>query len=50
MGNYLEEDNRNFYIYKMYDRDDKLLYIGKTTDIEMRMNSHFSKDTIEKYP
>ena len=47
MSNYLESDDRNFYIYKMYGQDNELLYIGKTTNIEARMNQHFSKDTIK---
>ena len=48
MSKYLEEDDRRFYIYKMYDENEELLYIGKTTNIEARINQHFSKDTIEK--
>ncbi len=48
MSKYLEEDNRKFYIYKMYDETNELLYIGKTTNIEQRMNCHFSKDMIER--
>ena len=47
MSNYLENDDRNFYIYKMYSQDNELLYIGKTTNIEARINKHFSKDTIK---
>lgn len=47
MSNYLESDDRNFYIYKMYSQDNELLYIGKTTNIEARINKHFSKDTIK---
>lgn len=50
MSNYLESDDRNFYIYKMYSQDNELLYIGKTTNIESRINQHFSKDTIKKQP
>lgn len=48
MSKYLENDNRRFYVYKMYDENEELLYIGKTTNIEARINQHFSKDTIEK--
>lgn len=48
MSKYLEEDNRKFYIYKMYDETNELLYIGKTTNIEQRMNCHFSRDMIER--
>lgn len=47
MSNYLNKDDRNFYIYKMYGQDNELLYIGKTTNIEARMNQHFPKDTIK---
>lgn len=47
MSDYLESDDRNFYIYKMYSQDNELLYIGKTTNIEARLNKHFSKDTIK---
>ncbi len=48
MSKYLENDNRKFYVYKMYDENEELLYVGKTTNIEARINQHFSKDTIEK--
>lgn len=48
MSKYLEEDNRKFYIYKMYDETNELLYIGKTTNIEQRMNCHFSRDITER--
>ena len=48
MSKYLKNDNRRFYVYKMYDENEELLYIGKTTNIEARINQHFSKDTIEK--
>lgn len=50
MSEYLEEDDRRFYIYKMYDENEELLYIGKTTNIRNRIKQHFSKDTIEKQP
>ena len=50
LSNYLESDDRNFYIYKMYSQDNELLYIGKTTNIESRINQHFSKDTIKNQP
>jgi len=39
LSNYLESDDRIFYIYKMYSQDDELLYIGKTTNIEARIKS-----------
>ena len=48
MKKYLEHDDRKFYIYKMYDKNDELLYIGKTTNIETRLNSHFTKDMVNK--
>ena len=47
---YLEEDDRKFYVYKMYDENEELLYVGKTTRFDARMIQHFSKDTIEKQP
>lgn len=50
MSNYLNKDDRNFYIYKMYDENDELLYIGKTTKIVPRMSQHFSKDMIKNQP
>ena len=50
MSNYLESDDRNFYIYKMYSQDNELLYIGKTTNIESRINQHFTKDMIKNQP
>lgn len=50
MSNYLNKDDKNFYIYKMYSQDNELLYIGKTTNIESRINQHFSKDTIKNQP
>ena len=50
MSEYLEEDNRRFYIYKMYDENEELLYIGKTTNIRNRIKQHFSRDIIEKQP
>lgn len=48
MSKYLKNDNRRFYVYKMYDENEELLYIGKTTRFDARMIQHFSKDTIEK--
>ena len=48
MSKYLENDNRRFYVYKMYDENEELLYVGKTTRFDARMIQHFSKDAIEK--
>ena len=50
MSNYLNKDDRKFYIYKMYDENDESLYIGKTTNIEARINQHFTKDMIKNQP
>ncbi len=41
---------KKYYIYKMFDEEEKLLYIGKTTYLYGRMNAHFSKDAISKQP
>lgn len=48
MSKYLKNDNRRFYVYKMYDENEELLYVGKTTRFDARMIQHFSKDAIEK--
>ncbi|KDR96796.1 GIY-YIG catalytic domain-containing protein [Peptoclostridium litorale DSM 5388] len=29
-----------YYVYRLYDKDDKLLYVGKTTSLETRMTTH----------
>lgn len=40
----------NFFIYKMYDKEGELLYIGKTTSLEARMAAHFAKSEVELHP
>ena len=32
------------YIYRMFDENDELLYIGKTTQLDYRLYSHFYKN------
>ena len=42
--------SKKYYIYKMFDNDNNLLYIGKTHNLYARMNAHFSTETIKKQP
>ena len=42
--------SKKYYIYKMYDNDNNLLYIGKTHNLYARMNAHFSTETLKKQP
>ena len=42
--------SKKYYIYKMFDNDNNLLYIGKTHNLYGRMNAHFSIETIKKQP
>lgn len=39
-----------YYIYKMFDKNGNLLYIGKTKNFNIRMKQHFSNAIIEKEP
>ena len=48
MSKYLKNDDRKFYIYKMYDENNELLYIGKTIQFTVRMNQHFSIESMIK--
>lgn len=32
------------YVYRVFDADDALIYIGSTTDVERRMRAHFTSD------
>lgn len=44
----------NFYIYRMFDSEGTLLYVGKTKQLDYRLYAHFCKDkqswkdTVEK--
>ena len=42
--------SKKYYIYKMFDNDNNLLYIGKTHNFYARMNAHFSAETLKKQP
>lgn len=39
---------KGYFIYFFYDHSDKLLYIGKTTNITERMKQHLSTKSIEE--
>ena len=39
-----------FFIYKMYDVNKNLLYVGKTTNLESRMTQHFAKQEVKDHP
>lgn len=43
-------ENKRYYIYKMYNKENELLYIGKTNNLYGRLNAHFSKNTLNKQP
>ncbi|UFK09590.1 hypothetical protein [Xanthomonas phage DES1] len=34
---------KNFYLYRMFDKNRKLLYIGKTNQLDYRLYAHFYK-------
>jgi len=38
------------YIYFLYDSNNILLYIGKTTNLILRLQNHFSKESIKLAP
>lgn len=48
MSKYLKNDYRKFYIYEMYDKNNNLLYIGKTINIHHRINQHFGLEWLVK--
>lgn len=33
-----------FYVYKFLDKDNKIIYVGKTKNLNQRIHRHFSKD------
>ena len=39
--------SKKYYIYKMYNDKDELLYIGKTHNLYARMNAHFSNSQLK---
>ena len=39
--------SKKYYIYKMYNNKDELLYIGKTHNLYARMNAHFSSSQLK---
>ena len=39
-----------YYIYRMFDKNNKLLYLGKTTNFKRRLGCHFSKSIIKDQP
>ena len=42
--------SKKYYIYKMYNNKDELLYIGKTHNLYARMNAHFSNAILNEQP
>ena len=42
--------SKKYYIYKMYNNKDELLYIGKTHNLYGRMNAHFSNAILNEQP
>ena len=42
--------SKKYYIYKMYNNKDELLYIGKTHNLYSRMNTHFSNAILNEQP
>ena len=42
--------SKKYYIYKMYNTKDELLYIGKTHNLYGRMNAHFSNAILNEQP
>lgn len=36
--------DRNPYVYVCYNKDDKIIYVGRTQDIESRMYNHYLND------
>lgn len=37
-----------YYVYRLMDKDDNILYIGKTEDLNRRIKSHFSTSHLPK--
>jgi excinuclease UvrABC nuclease subunit len=36
-------------VYRMFDKGDRIVYVGKSSDIYRRIHSHLSKNTNTKY-
>jgi excinuclease ABC subunit C len=36
-------------VYRMYDKDDKIVYVGKSQDLQRRIKTHLSGTTNTKY-